>query len=207
MNSKGSFLQYFLFLITVFSSGCQVPPNQPLKELAEARLPESIMIHDGWGGLSPVAPIIVKYTLVQDEENFSGQVYCSVGGYFTNTYYDSEFVTIPVESVELFLKKLSDSSIEVGEYIPDITWTDDYPDINMQVEYKFKVFEFSTSSQGEKNVPRKLKIYPDTIYVINSSAPSDALQILKAFLDRNILNKLFEKAEGECSSDYFECPQ
>jgi len=69
------------------------------------------------------------------------------------------------------------------------------------------VFEFSTSSHTEKNIPWKLKIYPDTVYVINSSAPLDALQILKSFLDSNILNKLFEKADGECSSDYFECPQ
>ena len=51
--------------------------------------------------------------------------------YFTNKYCDSEFVKVPLGSVELFLKKLSNSNIEVGEYIPDITWTDDYPDINM----------------------------------------------------------------------------
>ena len=73
MKLKVSFLNIFLFLITVFSNGCQVPPNQPLKELAE-----SIMIHDEWCELSPVAPIIVKYTLVKDEENSSGQVYYSV---------------------------------------------------------------------------------------------------------------------------------
>lgn len=199
-----------ILLLVLFSTivgGCQASSNLPLKELADARLPDTITVNDEWSGLSPVAPIVISYTLVHEGQNFSGKVNYSVGGYFTATLTDEVQMTVPVESVEQFLKILSESSLRKGEYVPNITWTDDYPNIRLTLEYESKSFEFSTESQGEKNIPWKLTIDSGTEYVINSGVPSDALQILQSFIDTERLNSLLEKAGEACGNDFFDCPE
>ena len=206
MRSQTRYIYLLFILVIISSSSCNAFSNQPLKELSDAQLPISIIVHDEWGGLSPVAPVIIEFTLLPDGQNYTGQVNYSVGGYFTKTYQDTETILIPSESVELFLKKLSTANIKAGEYEPNITWTDDYPKISFRVEYESKVFEFSTESQGDKNIPWKLTIDSTNVFVVNSGKPADALQILKSFLKDEKLNNLFQKAESECSSDYFECP-
>jgi len=168
-----------------------------LKELSGSQLPDAIVIYDKWVGLSPSAPIVTDYALQKDGDQFTGEAHFAAGGYFSNTYKANGSITIPVDVIEAFLKELAKSDPEPGPYTPYSAWTDDYPSIYLEVEYPSRRFEFSTTSQGAKNVPWRLTIDSGAEQVVNSGIPSDALDILRPYIPYKILDELIKQIEVE----------
>jgi len=160
-------------------------------DLTQAR---AIRIEDDWNGLSTVAPLKAHYDLQRGASGFSGKASFSAGGNRRRPKETVEEISIPGDKAEAFLKMLSDAPMKPGAYVPKIRHTDDYPSIKIQVETKNETVVFFTESQGEDHIPWGATVSGKS-YVIDSDVPSKALQSLRRYLKRDVLNKLAEGVE------------
>jgi hypothetical protein len=159
-----------------------------ISELGLPRLSEAtgIRILDSWNGLSPFAPVTIRYELKNGSAGFTGQGNFSVGYPPTGTV---ETVTLPVGAAGKFFSTLDDPAMPVqeGTYEPLITHTDDYPSLIIHLDFSGgeKVTYFS-NSQGAGHVPWGLT-YKDKTYIVNSPIPSYALDTLWPYLKREVV--------------------
>jgi len=151
----------------------------------------SIRIQDDWTGYSSLAPIEAHYFLERNEDKFSGEVHFSVAGYSEHPKTTTENIEIPLEVVQAFLEMLAKSPLDYGEYVPEFTHTDDYPDIRIELESDSESITFFTTSQGADHVPWAA-ILDGKTYVVDSDIPAKALAILEPFLKRDVLESLLK---------------
>ncbi|HXV98007.1 MAG TPA: hypothetical protein VEC93_06255, partial [Anaerolineae bacterium] len=154
---------------------------------------QTIRIRDEWNGLSPIAPLGATYDLERAGDHFAGTANFTVGGRGGNSLQATEAVELPPEAVQTFLQTLASAPLTEGAYQPNITHTDDYPAIYIELELGTGTMTFFTQSQGEAHVPWGAEFNGKT-YVINSDAPAKALAALEPYLKRDVLDQLKEQA-------------
>jgi hypothetical protein len=183
------------FLIAVWLSSCTAKQTRTFPDISTAY---SITIIDNWSGLNPAAPINSLYILENptdhiDDTQFQGSALFSAGGYSGTTKKETTQINVPKDVIKEFLHKLSQASPVNGNYEPFFEHTDDYPEITIRVLYgNAETIEFYTSSQGDEHIPWKVT-YDSNSYVVNSGTPTQALEILKPYLAKDVLEKLVEQ--------------
>jgi hypothetical protein len=112
-----------------------------------------------------------------------------VGGYSGNTKSAQESIIVPLDVIENFLGKLSQTTFQEGKYMPRIEHTDDYPSLTIAVVLPYLGVTFHSTSQGANHMPWAAEIAGNT-YIINSPEPSEALAIIRPYLKYDELEKL-----------------
>lgn len=160
---------------------------------------EAIHVYDEWIGYSIASPLKARYVLERKEDEFKGQARFSAGeeGRRREAVRD---IAIPVGVTDAFLRLLSKVPMEEGEYRPRIDHTDDYPSIEIRLEIGDLSVRFFTSSQGAGHVPWGLQVGDET-FVVRSSMPADALEILSSYLCKDVLDRLADELKSEWSRD------
>jgi hypothetical protein len=172
-------------LAYVPSSPIEMPPVEPADVL-------TITIIDGWTGLSPLAPIEAYYRLRPTPGHFSGAAEFQVAGY-TDLITRSTEISVPLTVIEELLALLESTPLEVGEYKPLFSHTDDFPAITIAVEGRAGDLEFASQSQGSRHIPWRVVVGPDQ-YVTYADTPAQALDLLDPYLAREVQEALFNLA-------------
>lgn len=106
----------------------------------------------------------------------------------TKPVIDQQPLSIPIKDIGLFIDELSKAQFSEGEYQPSITWTDDYPHLEINIELRTGMLSFYSDSQGEQHVPWGMS-YDHRTYTLGA-APMDALDILLPYLKKDRLKAL-----------------
>jgi hypothetical protein len=167
------------------SSPIAVPPIEPADVL-------TITILDGWTGFSPLAPIEAYYRLEPKPGFFSGTADFQVAGY-TDLMTQSAPISMPLAVIEELLALLVSTPLEVGEYKPLFSHTDDFPIIHIAVEGRAGTLEFASESQGSRHIPWRVVVGQDQ-YVTYADTPAQALDLLDPYLAREVQEALFDLA-------------
>jgi hypothetical protein len=175
-------------LALLFLIGCGA--SSALPDLNQV---QTIRIRDEWNGMSPIAPLGATYELERAGDHFAGTANFTVGGRGGKPLQASEAVELPQEAVQTFLQTLASAPLMEGAYEPNITHTDDYPSIYVELELETGPVAYFSQSQGEGHVPWGAEFNGKT-YVINSDAPAKALAALEPYLKREVLDQLKEQA-------------
>ena len=154
----------------------------------------TIEIADNWTGLSPLAPIQAHFHLEPTMDRFSGMADFSVAGY-TGAITRSVPISVPLVVIEDFLALLESTPLEVGEYRPLFSHTDDYPSISIAVEGEAVDFRFYSESQGSRHIPWRVVVGQDR-YVTYADTAAEALDLLDPYLAREVQEALFDLASA-----------
>lgn len=160
-----------------------------LAEILQISEIRSIELEDHWSGLNDYGPTASYYSLLPAGTEFVGQVNFRVGGDFMDPIAEIQDLQIPVENIQSFINKLAESPSIQGKYEPLIEWTDDYPSLSIDIKLQAESILFYTSSQGEYHKPWAI-FFKDRTYIVNSTAPMDALNQLAPYLKKNRLREL-----------------
>jgi fermentation-respiration switch protein FrsA (DUF1100 family) len=171
-------------LLGLLLIACGGQPNLPDLTTAIA-----IRIQDDWNGLSPNAPITARYALMLVGGVFSGSADFSVAGGAKTASTDA---VLPPEVAEEFLKTLAGSPVKVGDYVPLIEHTDDYPSLSIEIDLGTEKVLFFSQSQGADRTPWGVTFGGET-YVVDSDAPARALRVLEPYLSREIIQELIDE--------------
>ena len=154
--------------------------------------PDYLLIEDYWIGETLTAPWVTRITLRADGEKFTGPAFFSAGnGQRQKTAHDT--VVIPRAAVQEFLSLLLKSPMRPGKYTPRIDYTDDYPNLRIVVKQGKSAITFFTRSQGKDYIPWGAQ-YQGKISVVDSELPARALQQLRPYMKRPVLEKLIDDA-------------
>jgi hypothetical protein len=168
------------------------PPNPiglPSIEVADIL---TITILDNWTGLSPLAPIEAHFRLKPTPGFFSGMAAFSVAGY-TDAITRSAPISVPLAVIEEFLALLASTPVEVGEYRPLFSHTDDFPAILITIEGSTGDVAFASESQGSRHIPWRVLVDQES-YVTYADTPAQALDLLDPYLAREVQEALFDLA-------------
>jgi hypothetical protein len=163
------------------TSAIEVPP-------VDASAIQSITIADNWTGFSDLAPIEAHFHLEPSADGFSGRAEFSVAGY-TEALTTTAPISIPQAVIDELLVLLESTPLEVGEYKPLFSHTDDFPDILIAVEGKAGALKFASRSQGSRNIPWHVVAGKEQ-YVTYSDTPAQALELLDPYLAREVQEEL-----------------
>lgn len=155
---------------------------------------EAVQLIDQWIGLSPASPQRAEYHLRRDGKSLAGVGRFWVGPE-SSQLEDSAIVTIPIDQARKFLAELSSVSPRPGIYEPKLTHTDDYPLLSISLATPAGTIRLYSSSQGPGHVPWAME-YGGKTFVIDSSAPDQALDRLRPFLKLEKLRRLAREADG-----------
>ncbi len=150
---------------------------------------DKIAIADNWNGYSSRAPLITNYSLTRSIEGFIGSARFSAGGHRGQAHTANESIIIPKAVAQSFLSELSKTTPKPGKYTPDISHTDDYPSLSIEVELGKQSVRFYSQSQGFDNVPWGADIMGKS-YTISTGQPGQALAILQPYLRKDVLSRL-----------------
>jgi hypothetical protein len=167
------------------ASAIAVPPIDPSAIL-------TVTIGDHWTGLSPLAPIEAQFRLEPTPGFFSGMAEFSVAGY-TDAITRSVPISVPLAVIEEVLALLESTPLEVGEYQPLFSHTDDFPSILIAVEGRAGALEYASESQGSRHIPWRVMVGQDH-YVTYADTPAQALDLLDPYLAREAQETLFDLA-------------
>lgn len=160
---------------------------------------ESIHVYDEWSGYSIISPLRARYFLGQEKDGFKGQAKFSAGEEERRREVVRD-IMIPIDVTHAFLRLLSEVSVEPDEYCPVMDHTDDYPSIEIHLKIGDLSIQFFTESQGANHVPWGLRIGDET-FVVRSSIPADALEILSPYLHKDVLDGLADALMSEWDRD------
>lgn len=168
---------------------------------------QRIRIRDEWKGLNSLSPILSLYNLKRDGEEFVGDVQFSVGGeepQFRKVATDT--IVIRSNTIQDFLRVLQTSTVREGKYEPNpiSAGTDNYPDIEIELQLESETIMFFTRAYGNAGAIREripgspwgccghawALDYRDRIYVLDTIHPDEALAIMDPYLKRDVLAKL-----------------
>jgi hypothetical protein len=116
----------------------------------------------------------------------------SVAGY-TEAITQSVPISVPLAVIDELRALLESTPLEVGEYKPLFSHTDDFPSISIAVESSAGDLEFASSSQGSRHVPWRVVVGEDH-YVTYADTPAQALDLLDPYLAREVQEALFDLA-------------
>jgi hypothetical protein len=142
-------------------------------------------------GLSELGPLGKRYLLRPEGEPFVGKAIFSVGGGPNVTTRELP-ISIPRETIQEFLRLLSEAPLEKGTYHPSITHTDDYPSQKIDLVRADAQLSFYSESQGDTAVPWGATFGGEN-YTVNSKNPADALAKIRPYLKGGDFQKFTEE--------------
>ena len=163
-----------------------MPPTSP-PPLDFSHLDE-ILIDDNWTGYAPGCFYKAHYALKRQLGQFTGEARFSVG-----VLHNSAPLSVPIRAVQAFTRKLAQSLLETGEYVPLFDHTDDYPKIEISLKVGWQeVANFYSASQGEYHIPWKATV-DGCSYIVFSDHPALALRRLKKCLHPDVYAALVDR--------------
>lgn len=147
-----------------------------------------IRICDDWIGLGVGRR--AHYDLKRVGTDFIGEAIFQAGQRETTAA-----VTIPSVAAKSFLTLLSGSALVEGKYQPEMTHTDDYPSVGIELDVGKEIVLFYSESQGEEHVPWGVAIR-DEFYTIPSNTVARALFLLRSYLKEHLLGELVRVVES-----------
>lgn len=168
-----------------------VPTPDPLAE-ALAQLPnaDSFNIRDDWAGLALTSPILAHYRLERAPSGMTGVAEFSAG---QQPITATEAITVPKDVIDSFLSKLASAPLKAGDYTPDISHTDDYPNLSITIQVTSGIVSYYSQSQGEDHLPWGASI-GNTVYTIDTKTISEALALLKPYLKEEVRQQVIDRA-------------
>jgi hypothetical protein len=198
MNMRHKAMKCMLLALTLTAVSIRVGlPDKPAPKaspLAGLEKTASIFIEDDWMGLSPAAPIEAHYVLYRGKKGFAGKAKFSVAKGRKPALAATESIAIPSPIVLKFLQTLAASPLKPGKYQPKIEHTDDYPSLRITLSSANGSIVFFSESQGEEHAPWGLKI-KDEFYTVDSGVPARALNILRPYFKKKVLDRLEAQAQ------------
>lgn len=175
---------------------CIAHKSEFLSAFLDVYTVQSIVIDDGWMGLSLIAPITAKYELHTEDTNFTGLANFSVGPDLPRkpATRATENLIVPKEIVSRFLQQIAATPIVPGKYEPEFTHTDDYPSISIELKTDKKHVIFSSTSQSKDRSPWKIADGKQEC-ISRSAIPADALALLKPYLKQDLQKALIEREQ------------
>ena len=175
---------------------CIAHKSESLSAFLDVSTVQSIVIDDGWMGLSLIAPITAKYELHREDTNFTGLASFSVGPDLPRkpATRATEDLIVPKEIVARFLHQIATTPIVSGKYEPKFTHTDDYPSISIELKTDKKYVVFSSTSQSKDRSPWKIADGKQEC-ISQSAVPADALALLKPYLKPDLQNALIKREQ------------
>lgn len=154
----------------------------------------TITIGDHWTGNSPLAPIEAEFRLEPTGDQFSGMAEFSVAGY-TEAISQSVPISVPLAVIEELLALLESTPLELGEYRPVFSHTDDFPSVTIALGSRAGALAFASTSQDSRHIPWRAMVDEDH-YVTYADTPAQALELLDPYLARDVQEELFDLALG-----------
>ncbi len=195
----------FIWLLFLLLTGCQTTspakkvihfqPPKVLAQLPPLRDVTLVKINNDWNGYSDITPIVRHSQLKPQASGMSGNGYFAVGGYGGYSIHQqyTKKINIPVLITQQFFKKINETKIYSSSlYQPIIKNSDDYPAITIQISTPEQKVTFFSSSQGKNHTPWQIKVKEKT-YTSDSTAPGEALLILKPYIDHPGLEEAINK--------------
>ncbi len=136
-----------------------------------------VRIHDGWMGLSALAPIDHRYEFRRVGAEYRGHGVCRVA----HQEHALADVAFPASTVTALLARLATVSLTGGPYRPLITHTDDYPSASIEIETPAGTLTFASRSQGRFIPPWQLTLASGATGVVSATVPGE---VITAFLAR-----------------------
>jgi hypothetical protein len=150
-----------------------------------ANLPDNateLTVLYSWNGLNRIAPITANYSLKRSGSLFEGEGSVNAGGYRDNI---TKFVKvmIPSDTSREFLRILTETPVEAGEYrgSPIATHTDNYPNWNIAVTLPGGRLSFSSNSQQPGFYPWTVW-YNGKQYTSTNDKPNQAYLEIASYL-------------------------
>lgn len=152
----------------------------------------TIRIVDRWLGLSPTSPHNAEFELRLESGGLRGRALFSVGE-GERALLDSAEVSVPAEATSEFLARLATAEVRPGVYEPALIHTDDYPYLSIEIVSEGDTVRFFSASQGSGHAPWAMQ-HAGEPFIIDSSAPADALTEVQAYLKLERRAKLIRRA-------------
>jgi len=151
---------------------------------------QTVHIQNHWMGLSRIAPIKADYylNLTADGTLTGTATYSITHDEITETVD----ITIPADVIDTFIDKLESAKLQRGTYTPFSQWTDDYPSLAININTVNTIISIYSTSQGEFHVPWGATI-DGTDYIINSTIPAEALDILTPYLKQDVQEAMIDE--------------
>jgi hypothetical protein len=162
-------------------------PRRADRVVASPFEPRTVEIVDYWIGLEPEGPIEFTWRLGRQGATHAFTGVGTLAHPHGMTSGPIE-VTIPDSAMTAFLRGLAAAPRTPGEYTPNISHTDDYPELTIRMHTPTGITEFYSASQGDERRPWRVTI--DTRrYVSDSPAPAEAFKHLLPYLRRDELER------------------
>jgi len=160
-------------------------------------LPTRIAFKDEWVGLSPFSPMVQEHKLKQIADGYVGTSEMRIGGLSSSAgriepLTSSAPLGVASRVIQEFMQVICAAPIVPGEYRPAFSHTDDYPKLKIDLQFDGSTLVLFSTSQGKRHVPWGVKA--GITWVINSDAPSAALDILRPYLNPGAMDALKQKA-------------
>jgi hypothetical protein len=154
--------------------------RQRVEELLDLRLAHLVVVYDRWSGMSP--PSSTVFTLRRDDDGgLTGEAVCSKHDIRTHI----ERVSLTRAQTTKLLRYLLRAEAVLGPYAPQISWTDDFPSIEIAVHVNQPgasgIALLHSTSQGEFHSPWGALIGGEP-YVLASDDVGRALNLLRALV-------------------------
>lgn len=175
----------FTGCLVLICLACTSPPKIPF-EMPEVSRIQSIEIEDDFvSGWNPT-PLIAHFNLWRKSDLWSGEANFTVGDPPISAQVN---VVIPDEVMIKALEQFSKVKLSKKEYIPKLWATDYYPSRKFSIRLVSNSVVFFSYSQSRNFTPWQVTIAGES-YVTKSSAASKAIDLLKPYLQYEIMDSL-----------------
>ena len=160
-------------------------------------LPTRIGFKDEWVSLSPLSSMIQEHTLTQTADGYVGTSEMRIGGLAGSARRIEPLMSAaPLEVascvIKEFMRAICAAPVVPGEYRPVFSDIGAFPKLRIELQFDASTLVFFSTSQGKRHVPWGVRA--GTTWVINSDAPSIALDILRPHLNPGVMDALKQNA-------------